>query len=223
MMTGNSYCQILKAGWRPKVNNMLNNKVKELALKLHSFPVKDRSWVLANLSAGERTKMEGLLSELDLINKSGSYDFSSELLNNNSEINNPGNDDNILGEISQFIKILDKKSAESVFEVINNEEPWIIALVLEMHDWKWKEQFKKLLNLNKKSQVKHFQSGDINSVREMVKHTILSVVVDSLSERTAGNIDGEKQIFELVFDTPKSNLINTKPIKNKTWWSSIWR
>jgi len=198
---------------------MLNNKVKELALKLHSFPGSERAWILNNLSLNERKKMEALLCEIDSIKNAMNQDLVSEVISTYHYGTYFDSENSILNELSQFILILDNKSAEIMHEILRDEKIWIIALVLAVYDWSWKEEFNKLAGPGISMHVKRCQAEVIMSVKDLVKHSVLSAIVALLGDKITDKNDIGKPRLELAFDSEELNLIKN----NASWWTRLWR
>lgn len=208
---------------------MLNNKLKELALKMQLLSPKDRKWLLSNLPTDQRKKVDLLLVELSSIRAVDNKDIITDFLNSKKQDKNKKQDKYVqsesrtLREFSSFIKILDNKSADEMFRVLSNEKPWVNALVLGAYHWKWTTEFNKLLSPNLKSQIVRCQLDVNNSVKDAVKHAVLSVIVELLNVDRSNNIDSDNLNLELVFDTQMTVPVGLESKYSDSWWQKKWR
>lgn len=114
--------------------------VRQAALLLHGLGETDRAWLLERLSEAERSTMVGLLSELASLGIPSDRAFVEEVVAAAASRAEPA--DAVQGagdEPGRRVASLARASPEAIAKVLRDEPPGLVACVLRLHPWPWRE------------------------------------------------------------------------------------
>lgn len=123
--------------------------MRQAALFLHSLNKKDQKWLLKQLPANKKAQLLLLLDELKSVGIPGGQNWLPSV--------NEDSPQDLSKEFSpesiSCIAIIDSASIEQVKKTLLGEPDVIIATVLAVRRWSWKEQFLNLFAAKRKKQL----------------------------------------------------------------------
>lgn len=199
----------------------MSSKLKQLALKLYTYNDADRAWVLDNLDASQRVQIEQMLQEL--ADKALPHDqmlIDSAL----SETYVSQQETEQLKHIArEHVELINNADIAQIHAILDREEAWIVALVLDCYHWKWKETFEKETNAHFKMQIKHYQMSDISVVKDEVKNTVLEIIATAIKQLDEGldalAMHGDGIVFDNTIHVAKSY----EQPQQRSWWRRLWQ
>ena len=107
--------------------------IRKAALRIHSLEKADRQWLLNQLSPAERNFIESSLDELTNLGLASdtSLDGSFDELFIRAQASIADEKD------GGHVGILHEQPPELIFQALDQEPDWIVALVLSHSDWDW--------------------------------------------------------------------------------------
>lgn len=114
--------------------------MRQAALLLHGLGEIDRAWLLERLSEAERSAMVGLLSELGSLGIPSDRAFVEEVVAAAASRAAATDVDRGAGDAPEpRVASLARASPEAIANVLRDEPPGLVACVLRLHPWPWKE------------------------------------------------------------------------------------
>lgn len=199
----------------------MHNSLKYLVLKLLSLESKERQWILDRLSTTERDRVNGLLNEAKLVIDSADSELIAHAvaeLEDSAQFENSGNEDNTKQELRKLIKKIDKYSAQEIYDLLADEEIWILTAVMSLYQWSWLENFENTLPYHVKAKINQSLRDADTDVRNDFATVILKLIIDSRSDEAGQELNGIIN-FDNYEEFKHSQLEGT----SKTWWGELWQ
>lgn len=202
----------------------MQHSLKYLILKLHSLNEKQRDWVLANLSQAERDKVSRLLGEISNIKHSSNRSVLIQSINALTEAEQQTqivseNKEKLL--LQKIIKKLDKADSVRLSQVLEHEDPWLIALILNYRQWSWSKELEMSFSYDNLKKINQLRDKYNISLHHDIMLIILNILLTSLGNDTPVNTV-EFQHKAIDFDE-FSDFTNSQEFdSNKNWWRELW-
>jgi len=152
---------------------------KKTALVLHSLSKTDRNWLLDNLPAEQKSKLQHLLTEIsDIGIEPVKYEVSrliDKFSSNNSLVLHKEN------ELGSQLALIDKADWQEVQGVLVNESVPAIALVLAVGNWSWSHDYMGTLSSELRNEVRELVKGYVGNIPLGVKEGVASFLSEKLS------------------------------------------
>lgn len=149
---------------------------RRAALMLSSLAGADRDWILGRLQADEQTELRVLLEELRGLGLAPSAALVKELA-----LSRPA---------AQPAPVSVAVSAATAFAVLAREPDWLIAFVLRLRPWPWRESFLRLLGTEWRMRVQ--AALPAGEPRPKVAQTLLAAVERRLEAQAAFTSEEEE-------------------------------
>jgi hypothetical protein len=154
----------------------MSDGYRRAALMLSSLGNADRDWILGRLQAEEQTELRVLLEELRGLGLAPSASLVKELA-----LSRPA---------AEPAPASVAVSAATAFAVLAREPDWLIALVLRLRPWPWRESFLRLLGTEWRMRVR--ESLPSGEARPKLVQTLLAAVERRLQEQAAFTSEEEE-------------------------------
>jgi hypothetical protein len=149
---------------------------RKAALLLSGLGGRDRDWILARLAAEERGALCALIDELRELGLNPDAPLARELA--------------LSAPAAQPPRLSVAASARAAFAVLGREPDWLIALVLRLRPWPWREAFLRLLGTEWRMSVQEALPRD-GEVRPKVVQTMIAALERRLEEQAAFTAEEE--------------------------------
>jgi hypothetical protein len=143
---------------------------------LSSLAGVDRDWMLARLQADEQTGLRVLLEELRGLGLAPSASLVKELA--------------LSRAAAEPVPISVAVSAATAFAVLAREPDWLIALVLRLRPWPWRESFLRLLGTEWRMRVQ--ESLPAGEARPKLVQALMAAVERRLEQQAAFTAEEEE-------------------------------
>lgn len=173
---------------------------RRAALTLHALGAADRAWLLAQLPRPQRERLQGMLQELETLGIPASHDLLQDLMGaagaagavpNPAAGVPPPMPADVLptsggADFSQQQAALSRMDAASVARVLQNEPAGLIAQLLSIHAWPWREAVLEQLGLVKRRRVEELLDSWRRQVRPSMPDALHRTLVEAVHGRAAG-------------------------------------
>jgi hypothetical protein len=149
---------------------------RKAALVLSSLAGADRDWILGRLQAEEQAELRGLLQELRSLGFAPGASLVKELV-----LSRPAAEPAPPGVTV---------SAATAFAVLAREPDWLIALLLRLRPWPWRESFLRLLGTEWRMRVQ--ESLPAAEARPKVVQALLAALERRLQAQAAFTSEEEE-------------------------------
>lgn len=198
--------------------------LRQAALLLHSMPLHDRRWMLAQLKVDECASLQGMLSELAELGIPSQHELlcsvtRSPLRRRAATVaepdisgRRPTGDSEITPHISDnpVMQGMHTASPEAIVQVLRNEPASLVARLLRMADWVWSGQVLQQFGALKRRQIESCLER-VSTSHAALDEMLLSLLLQRIQAVTD----------QLNHDKPVQSFVHPVP-----WWKKIragWR
>ena len=160
----------------------MSDPFRQSALLLHGLSAEDRQWILAQLAEGQRARLSGYLAELEQLGMPADRSLAEALLSGAA-----GRAENAAhrtgahaAERATFGAALRAAPAEAVLAILAEQPAWLIALVLGIEPWPWREAIHVGVDASKRERIKQYLGSQPPAM-------LAQSLVAQLEARLAGN------------------------------------
>lgn len=164
----------------------MSDVYRQSALLLHGLNASDRQWILSQLEAEQTGQLRSHLDELNQMGMLENRSLAEGLL---SRIKGkPVSTSDMLGNA------LRRAQPSVVLHMLNMEPSWLIAAVLSIEAWPWREAIYVGLDASKRDRVRH-------ALRERVPVRLGQALIVQLEERLP------EAVLELAQNSPELTVL----------------
>ena len=171
---------------------------KKVALKLHGLSQSDQQWLLAKLPLQHRKGLRGLLNELE--------ELGIPRENTLVEDWEPSNEKNAVSvsdqEDNKAIDELSNANAQQLSSLCKEEPDELVAALLGMRDWSWKEDVLASLHETRRHSIRTIMNKSQLKISELTANSLCESVLLHL-HLTPPRVESANQIEQLVPDFNK--------------------
>ncbi|PRC93911.1 hypothetical protein [Solimicrobium silvestre] len=149
----------------------MSDAYRQSALLLHGINKVDRQWILAQLAEEQHVQLSTHLEELTQMGMLANRSLVEGLLSRAA-----GKSDAPATSTEQPGYALRSAHADVVLHLLNKEPTWLIAAVLSIEAWPWREAIYIGLDASKRDRVKH-------ALRETLPKKLGLALITQLEER----------------------------------------
>jgi len=185
----------------------MTDAASQIVGRLRSLGVRDREWVLCQLSIEERQQVLAVLTANDAntgIPESGvapEDDRDRGML----PAGVSANQSTITPEL---IAIENAKPGE-LAALLAEQTDWTVVVLLAAKDWSWTESLLGMLPPARLRALRELSNTLGNSVRPRVRDTVAGLVADQL--RANAHQDGGRSIFDIVLERAERDALSGRP------------
>jgi hypothetical protein len=150
---------------------------RKAALMLSGLGGRDRDWLLAQFAADERSELCALIEELRGLGLAQDASLVQEL--------------SLAEPVAEVPRISVAASARAAFAVLGREPDWLIAAVLRLRPWPWREAFLRLLGTEWRMSVQESVPAG-GELRAKLAQTLGTAVERRIEEQAAFSAEGEE-------------------------------
>jgi len=165
--------------------------IRQAALYLHSLNKRDQKWLLKQLPADKKAQLQALLEELKSVGIPGGQNWLPSVKEDASQ--------DLSKEFSpesiSNIAIIDSASIEQVKKTLLGEPDVIIASVLSVRRWSWKEQFLNLFGAKRKRQLIGLHENKEPANSKKLDEAILASVAERIKNQAR---HGNRQLTRVL-------------------------
>lgn len=149
--------------------NMVSAPARHAALLLHAMPATDRQWLLAQLTAAERTPLLALLEELEALGMPADCAMLAKTIATNAP---PLKTDARIGSPEQMRAAIGRVTPQRIMQMISAEPPALIAALLAIADWPWHGAVLAQLDPLRRGQVKDVLQRNAKCAPGLAEHLV---------------------------------------------------
>lgn len=212
---------------QPLAEASLEAGLRQSALLLHAMQHGDRQWVLERLPADERNQVAPLLEELEALGIPRNRDLlQTAITQSAAPVESTAPSDSPESEAAFMLRSLDSIPPHErapawtrLCAVLKEEPAGLIAQMLQLHDWSWKESALKAITPRKRARVLDL-TGQLAQQRQGASDVPHAV---DLQAALLG------ALFERVLQAdpaPAESVAHhgAQPVASRrTWWHKPWR
>lgn len=218
---------------QPLAASLLESGLRQAALLLHAMQHDDRQWVLGKLPSKERSAIAPMLAELTSLGIPRDRDILQQAIAQSNAATAPiqdasaqqsaqaqlENSSDAMLRTLDCIKVSDGSLPWSRLVALLKDEPaGLIAQLLRIHDWSWREQALRALSPRKRARVMELceqsppaQKGS----KESQSATDLRVAILQITS---------KQVFQAIGEPPEARAsLEHNSSKQTIWFKRQWR
>jgi hypothetical protein len=175
-----------------QADTVIGSSVRQSAMLIHALPASDRAWVLSKLSPTQTASLRPLIEELEsigmpknleLFEQTVILDTASSTESNRLKLD-PGS---VLqnSSASKYLSQLDSAACESLFLILRDEPPMLVARLLNLGPWIWEANFLHQLMILKRKQIADCRSQLLNKRQpEALAASIVELAAERLVAAT---------------------------------------
>ena len=153
---------------------------RRAAVALHGLNPEDRQWMLAELPAADQQILQQYLEELDALGFSYGPELAADLAAGPVKAAEP---ENIAPPGT--LQRLQKASAEQMLACLQDEPASLIARLMALHDWPWREAMLTQMSALARQRVRTLLADPVaNSPAPMLDDFLLDTVAARLREQS---------------------------------------
>lgn len=189
---------------------------REAAVRVYRLSEADRAWLMDKLTDSERDQLQNALEQLKALGIPNDPQVLDELLGQAADelamLEQQHEQDD--AERRHEIEQIDGASSLLVARLLEREPPWVIRVVLDYHDWRWKaaviEQLKERFNGTPSL------SMDAHAVNPYVKERVIDALVHCIENDERNEVEPFEEIFLEMGRRPE------RPKTYRSWWRRLW-
>ena len=131
----------------------MSDAYRQSALLLHGISEGDREWILAQLAEDQRSQLGNHLTELSQMGMPADRTLVEGLLSRSAKKSTTSSE--------QPGHALRNARADVVLHLLNHEPTWLIASVLSIEAWNWREAIYTGLDASKRDRVKNAMRSEL--------------------------------------------------------------
>lgn len=169
---------------------------RRAALTLHALGAADRAWLLAQLPTAQRERLQAMLGELEALGIPASRHLLQDLLSAAHVAPHPGAGAPLPvaaevplpsggASLHQQQAALGRMDPVTIVRVLQTEPAGLIAQLLHVHPWPWRQAVLEQLGLVKRRRVEEFLDGLHRQVRPRAPDALHKALVAAVYRRAA--------------------------------------
>lgn len=182
-MSASTLARELRAA--PPVEPGLPPPLRKAALLLHAMPEGDRAWLLAQLAEAERSALGALLDELRALGIPADRALLDEALRRDAVSPNDPVHSGAQRQGSARVEALRAVDVPSLAAVLEAEPPTVIARLLRISDWRWRDSLLAELPAPLRRAVRQALVEDAGATGPLLEAHLLAAVARRLADRPA--------------------------------------
>ena len=196
--------------------------LKYLVLKLHSLNEKQKNWILSNLSSVERNKVTRLLSEISNIKHSANRKLIVHSINEFTDTQQQSQMDTENRErivLQKIIRKIDKSDGLVISQILDREDEWMVALILDSYQWSWSKELEKYLSYDKLKRINRLSEEFNTTLNHEVMLIVLNILMESVSAEDSletADLNSNPIDFDEFTHFANSHEFDS----NKNWWKA---
>ena len=128
----------------------MSDPYRQSALLLHGLNAADRHWILAQLAEDQRAQLNAFLAELEEIGMPPDRALVESVLAHGGKAEGAARG----GDTASFGAGLRNADADAVLRVLGEQPSWLIAMILSMEPWAWREAVYVGVDASKRDRIK---------------------------------------------------------------------
>lgn len=196
------------AGRRSPRDAQIATEVRKAALLLHALHDRDRGWLLERLPDSDRSGLRSLLAELEALGIPVDRDLLDEVIrpardagsSPRAAVDGPESQPKAVSEDrvrDETVRSLEQAAPDRLATILRDEPAGLIAVLLAVHPWPWKDHLLKMLGPMKLRQVEGLMARRVLRSSEApagrvagVAPALVERLLVTLSERLTGTEPG---------------------------------
>ena len=179
----------------------MSDGYRKAALSLHGLGKSDQKWLLSKLPESDREKVVVMLSQLRNMGVPEDPALIADVNHNKPGVSRTGVTDTSHEGLQTVITDIDSAPVDEVFAILSEEPNWIIAVLLEAHDWTWTQAFLVSLDNDRRAAVCQLAKGVRAHITERLKGAIVVGLAGLLETAISRDKESENR-----FDVMLKNL-----------------
>ncbi len=188
--------------------------VRRAALYLYSLHADDQYWLLKNLSSDQRSQLQTVMDELELMSIEKHKACFPELVQASAKMNAGLAESD---EMKRQVAIIEAAHPQQILEVLEGEPSRVVAQILGYRMWSWRPVYLAEQDVQKKQCLLRTLEDPAGAAKPKVQ----SALVAALAARLNLQAERQAQTFDAVLydaEYPSNNKI-----KLSSRWGNLWR
>lgn len=172
---------------------------RKAALSLYGLGKADQKWLLSRLPESERNQVKNMLHQLQAMGVPQDHDLLDDIRRQTNGKTRTLNTTH--AGIQKSINVIDSAPVEAVIAILDQELDWVIAILLEVHDWTWTQAFLVTLDEDHRAAVCQAAKQASTFVSDKLRHALIAGLAETLSQSIPNENSGTSR-----FDVMLKNL-----------------
>jgi hypothetical protein len=156
----------------------MKNNLKQLALKLYTYPESEQNWILENLDQVQRVQLQKVLHSLKQVNRFDAH-IVNELLTPSSNDGDADDEHPDSDVADSYLQAVDKLPANKITAILNQEPAWFSSVLLGLHNWRWREEVTQSLKTEIRIAMQRLRYKENPALSPKLQSFLLSNVLDN--------------------------------------------
>jgi flagellar motor switch protein FliG len=158
---------------------------KKAALLLNGLHHQDKDWILSNLSGSQREKLGALLVEVAEIGFESTDKYATDIVSD--FLKDKPRKNGHKKSIEETIGFINMASASSIHNIMQNEVPDVVALLLAINNWSWSSSYMSMLPEESRENVRFLIPEYLAKMPDSVRDAALNYIQVKLIAVTNAN------------------------------------
>lgn len=153
---------------------------RQAALLLHAMPSRDREWAMSQLDPADRVELLALLDELQALSIPADRALLKEAIGTPPVwvgAEPQGRNEGIIALVTGLDQ-LDETGLRSLFGMLQREPPRLVAVLLRLHDWRWRSRLLESLGRERRRQIEAALAELAGGVPENLGRALLNALTN---------------------------------------------